>query len=93
VHHLSIIGEIVATLQSLRAEHNLRCLLVEQAWQFIASLADRVLIIQNGTATCEMKPQEMTIRTCTRIRRHGQRARIAKHGGQAWSYVVQPPNS
>lgn len=56
----SIVEEIVETLQSLRAQHNLTMILVEQDLQFIASLADRVLIIQKGAITREVMPQEIT---------------------------------
>src|ERR1700744_1930748 len=56
----SIVEEIVETLQSLRASHGLTMILVEQDLQFIAALADRVLIIQKGVITREMQPEEIT---------------------------------
>jgi branched-chain amino acid transport system ATP-binding protein len=56
----SIVEEIVETLQALRAEHSMTMILVEQDLQFIASLADRVLIIQKGAITREVMPQEIT---------------------------------
>jgi urea ABC transporter ATP-binding protein UrtE len=56
----SIVEEIIETLQALRAEHNLTMILVEQDLQFIASLADRVLIIQKGAITREVMPEEIT---------------------------------
>jgi urea ABC transporter ATP-binding protein UrtE len=56
----SIVGEIVETLLGLRQSHSLTMILVEQDLQFIASLADRVLIIQKGMITREMQPQDAT---------------------------------
>jgi urea transport system ATP-binding protein len=56
----SIVEEIVDTLQSLRASHNLTMILVEQDLQFIAALSDRVLIIQKGVITREMQPRDAT---------------------------------
>jgi branched-chain amino acid transport system ATP-binding protein len=56
----SIVEEIVETLQALRASHRLTMILVEQDLQFIAALADRVLIIQKGAITREVMPQEIT---------------------------------
>jgi urea ABC transporter ATP-binding protein UrtE len=56
----SIVEEIVETLQGLRQSHSLTMILVEQNLQFIASLADRVLIIQKGVITREMRPQDAT---------------------------------
>ena len=56
----SIVEEIVETLQALRAEHSMTMILVEQDLQFIASMADRVLIIQKGAITREVMPQEIT---------------------------------
>ena len=56
----SIVEEIVETLQSLRASHGLTMILVEQDLQFIAALADRVLIIQKGVITREMQPRDAT---------------------------------
>jgi branched-chain amino acid transport system ATP-binding protein len=56
----SIVEEIVETLRSLRASHGLTMILVEQDLQFIAALADRVLIIQKGVITREMQPRDAT---------------------------------
>ena len=56
----SIVEEIAETLQGLRASHSLTIILVEQDLQFIAALADRVLIIQKGMITREMRPQDAT---------------------------------
>jgi branched-chain amino acid transport system ATP-binding protein len=56
----SIVEEIIETLQALRASHNLTMILVEQDLQFIAALADRVLIIQKGAITREVRPEEIT---------------------------------
>jgi branched-chain amino acid transport system ATP-binding protein len=56
----SIVEEIVETLRSLRASHGLTMILVEQDLQFIAALADRVLIIQKGVITREMQPKDAT---------------------------------
>jgi ABC-type branched-subunit amino acid transport system ATPase component len=56
----SIVEEIVETLRSLRATHGLTMILVEQDLQFIAALADRVLIIQKGVITREMQPRDAT---------------------------------
>jgi len=56
----SIVEAIVETLRALRASHNLTMILVEQDLQFIAALADRVLIIQKGVITREMRPQDAT---------------------------------
>jgi urea ABC transporter ATP-binding protein UrtE len=56
----SIVEEIAETLQALRVSHSLTMILVEQDLQFIAALADRVLIIQKGVITREMRPQDAT---------------------------------
>lgn len=53
----SIIQEIGAVLNRLRTEHKLTIVLVEQNLDFIASLAERVLIIQKGQITREVESQ------------------------------------
>jgi branched-chain amino acid transport system ATP-binding protein len=55
----SIIDEIVETLQRLRERTGLTMILVEQNLDFIAALSQRVLIIQKGTITREVKPGEL----------------------------------
>lgn len=55
----SIIDEIVETLQRLRARSRLTMILVEQNLDFIASLSQRILIIQKGTITRETMPSEL----------------------------------
>lgn len=55
----SIVEEMVETLKALRRSHQITMLLVEQDLQFIADLADRVLIIQKGTITREVSPAEI----------------------------------
>lgn len=54
----SILEEIVDTLKALR-ERGLSLVLVEQNLEFIAALSGRVLIIQKGTITGELSPQEL----------------------------------
>ncbi|WP_300063083.1 ABC transporter ATP-binding protein [uncultured Roseobacter sp.] len=54
----SILEEIVETLNALR-ERGLSLVLVEQNLDFIAALSGRVLIIQKGTITGELSPQEL----------------------------------
>ena len=51
----SIIDEIVETLQRLRARSGLTMILVEQNLDFIAALSQRILIIQKGTITREVR--------------------------------------
>ena len=53
----SIIDEIIETLHALRARQNLTILLVEQNLKFIASLSQRVLIIQKGAITREVSAE------------------------------------
>jgi branched-chain amino acid transport system ATP-binding protein len=53
----SIIEEIIATLHTLRADRRLTIVLVEQNLNFIAALAQRVLIIQKGRITREVTPE------------------------------------
>lgn len=55
----SIIEEIAETLSRLRAKGGLTMILVEQNLDFIASLSQRVLIIQKGTITRSAKPDEL----------------------------------
>ncbi len=55
----SIVEEMVETLKALRRGHQITMLLVEQDLQFIAELADRVLIIQKGAITREVSPAEI----------------------------------
>jgi branched-chain amino acid transport system ATP-binding protein len=55
----SIIDEIVETLQRLRASSGLTMILVEQNLDFIAALSQRILIIQKGTITREVKPGDL----------------------------------
>ncbi len=53
----SIIEEIIETLRRLRADRSLTIVLVEQNLNFIAELAQRVLIIQKGRITREVTPE------------------------------------
>jgi branched-chain amino acid transport system ATP-binding protein len=55
----SIIDEIIETLQRLRARSGLTIILVEQNLDFIAALSQRILIIQKGRITQEVKPDEL----------------------------------
>jgi branched-chain amino acid transport system ATP-binding protein len=55
----SIIDEIVETLQRLRDKSGLTMILVEQNLDFIAALSQRILIIQKGTITREVRPSEL----------------------------------
>jgi branched-chain amino acid transport system ATP-binding protein len=55
----SIIDEIVETLQRLRARTGLTMILVEQNLDFIAALSQRILVIQKGRITQEVKPDEL----------------------------------
>jgi len=55
----SIIDEIVETLQRLRDRSGLTIILVEQNLEFIAALSHRVLIIQKGTITREVQPDDL----------------------------------
>lgn len=55
----SIIDEIVETLQRLRERTRLTMILVEQNLDFIAALSERVLIIQKGTITQEVRPSDL----------------------------------
>ncbi|MEQ9639722.1 MAG: ATP-binding cassette domain-containing protein [Alphaproteobacteria bacterium] len=55
----SIIDEIEETLQRLRKSRDLTVVLVEQNLDFIAALAERVLIIQKGMFTRELGPEHL----------------------------------
>jgi branched-chain amino acid transport system ATP-binding protein len=55
----SIIEEIVEILKRLRAKRGLTIVLVEQNLEFIAALAERVLIIQRGQLTNEVTPDQL----------------------------------
>src|SRR5260221_12087832 len=55
----SIIDEIVETLQRLREKSGLTMILVEQNLDFIAALSHRILIIQKGTITREVQPDDL----------------------------------
>jgi branched-chain amino acid transport system ATP-binding protein len=55
----SIIDEIVETLQRLRDNGGLTLILVEQNLDFIAALSHRILIIQKGMITSEVKPSDL----------------------------------
>jgi branched-chain amino acid transport system ATP-binding protein len=55
----SIIDEIVEVLQRLRDESGLTMILVEQNLDFIAALSRRILIIQKGTITRELRPDDL----------------------------------
>jgi branched-chain amino acid transport system ATP-binding protein len=52
----SIIEEIIYTLKTVAQQRGLTILLVEQNLNFIASLSDRILILQKGTVTQEIPP-------------------------------------
>ncbi len=53
----SIVEEISETLQAVRDRRGLTILLVEQNLNFIASLSQRVLILQKGVITREISPE------------------------------------
>jgi branched-chain amino acid transport system ATP-binding protein len=55
----SIIDEIVETLQRLRGNSGLTMILVEQNLDFIAALSQRILVIQKGRITQEVKPDDL----------------------------------
>jgi len=55
----SIIDEIVEVLQRLRDSSGLTMILVEQNLDFIAALSRRILIIQKGTITRELRPDDL----------------------------------
>jgi urea ABC transporter ATP-binding protein UrtE len=55
----SIIDEIVETLLKLRETTGISMILVEQNLEFIAALSSRVLVIQKGRITGELKPDQL----------------------------------
>lgn len=55
----SIIEEIVETLLAMRRSRGLTLVLVEQNLEFIAALSQRVLTIQKGRITGELKPAQL----------------------------------
>ena len=55
----SIVEEIGETLSRLRADRGLAIVLVEQNLDFVASLADRALILQRGRFTREASAQDL----------------------------------
>ena len=55
----SIIEEIAETLQGLRTRTGVSMILVEQNLEFIASLSSRVLVIQKGRITGELRPDQL----------------------------------
>ncbi|MBV8926438.1 MAG: ABC transporter ATP-binding protein [Bradyrhizobium sp.] len=55
----SIIDEIVETLQRLRDDGGLTMILVEQNLDFIAAMSQRILVIQKGSITQEVKPDDL----------------------------------
>jgi urea transport system ATP-binding protein len=59
----SIIEEMIETLLTVRRRRPLTVVLVEQNLNFIASLADRILILQKGEVTREIPPEIVRDRT------------------------------
>ena len=55
----SIIEEIAETLKALREKTGVSMILVEQNLEFIASLSSRVLVIQKGRITGELRPDQL----------------------------------
>ncbi len=55
----SIIEEIAETLRHLRDTTGVAMILVEQNLEFIASLSSRVLVIQKGRITGELRPDQL----------------------------------
>jgi len=55
----SIIEELVAVLRRLHEHEGLTILLVEQNLEFIAELAQRVLLIQKGAIVRELQPADL----------------------------------
>jgi urea ABC transporter ATP-binding protein UrtE len=55
----SIVEEIIAVLHALRRTRGLTLLLVEQKLDFIAALADEVLVLQRGVITGRLSPQQL----------------------------------
>ncbi len=58
----SIVDQIQAKLKELAAALDLTVLLVEQNLQFIAALAERVLIIQKGQIVATVAPEQLSDR-------------------------------
>jgi branched-chain amino acid transport system ATP-binding protein len=58
----SIVEEIAAMLGRLRAAHRLALVVVEQRLEFVAGLADRVLVMQKGSIVKEMPPAGLSDR-------------------------------
>ncbi|MBI05672.1 MAG: ABC transporter ATP-binding protein [Rhodospirillaceae bacterium] len=56
----SIVEEIIEILHSLRTSRNLTIVLVEQNLDFIASLSQRVHIIQRGQLVNEVSPDQLS---------------------------------
>ena len=56
----SIIEEIIEILRGLRTSRNLTIILVEQNLDFIASLSQRVHIIQRGQLVNEVSPDQLS---------------------------------
>lgn len=55
----SIVDEIIDILHALRTSRELTLLLVEQKLDFIEALADRTFVIQRGTITGTLSPEQM----------------------------------
>jgi branched-chain amino acid transport system ATP-binding protein/urea transport system ATP-binding protein len=55
----SINEEIVETLIGLRSRTRLTLIVVEQRREFIAALSDRVLLMQKGEISAEVRPDEL----------------------------------
>jgi branched-chain amino acid transport system ATP-binding protein len=55
----SIIDEIVETLKRLRDGSGLTMILVEQNFDFIAALSQRILVIRKGRITLEVQPADL----------------------------------
>jgi len=56
----SIIDEIQDRLLEIKVNHGITFLMVEQNLDFIQSLSDRVLVLQKGRITRELKPEEFS---------------------------------
>lgn len=56
----SIVEEIIEILHDLRRTRSLTVVLVEQKLDFIEALADRTFVIQRGTITGTLTPEEMS---------------------------------
>jgi len=66
----SIIDEIADTLKGVAHKRSLTVLLVEQNLNFIASLSDRILILQKGAVTARFHRRLFAIGDARRIRGH-----------------------